>query len=104
MEAILAIVQLALAPILLVVALAVRFAGNSKPLNNVDYARVKDPDALHRWAGNRLLMLPLIFCIGGLASFRSPGLALLLLGSATVSTLLVAGWLALGAEKYQDAP
>src|SRR5690606_18312040 len=80
MAAVLAIVQFALVPILLAVALAVRFAGVSKPLNVVDYARVSDPVALHRWAGNRLLLLPVAFLVGGYTSHRVPGLALLLLG------------------------
>ena len=65
MAAVLAIVQFALVPILLAVALAVRFAGVAKPLNIVDYARVADPVALHRWAGNRLLLLPAAFLVGG---------------------------------------
>lgn len=103
MGALLAIVQLGLAPILLVVALAVRSAGNSKPLNVVDYARVTDPVGLHHWAGNRLLLLPLVFCLTGVLSLRNPGLALLLLGLATIASLLVAVWLALGAEKFQSA-
>ena len=103
MSAILAIIQLAMVPILLAVALAVRFAGSSKPLNVVDYARVTDPVALHRWAGTRLLLLPTAFLIGGLASLRTPGLVLLFLGTATVICLCVAVWLALGAERFQDA-
>lgn len=103
MSAILAIIQLSMVPILLAVALAVRFAGASKPLNFVDYARVTDPFALHRWAGTRLLLLPTAFLICGLASLRIPGLVLLFLGIATVICLCVAVWLALGAERFQDA-
>ena len=103
MAIVLAIVQFALVPILLAVALAVRFAGTSKPLNVVDYTRVSDPVALHRWAGNRLLLLPLVFCLTGLLSFRNPGLALLLFGAATIMSLCLAVWLALGAEKFQSA-
>jgi len=103
MAAILVIVQFALVPILLAVALAVRFAGTSKPLNVVDYTRVSDPVALHRWAGNRLLLLPFAFLLGGYTSYRLPGLALLLLGGATVACLFVAVWLALGAERFQSA-
>jgi hypothetical protein len=49
-------------PILLAIALAVRFAGNEKILNIVDYSRVSNIARLHRWADNRLLLLPL-FCI-----------------------------------------
>jgi hypothetical protein len=101
--ALLGIVQFALAPILLALALAVRFAGASQPLNVVDYARVPDPVALHRWAGNRLLVLPAAFLIGGYFSHRFPELALLLLGAATVACLGVAVWIALGAERFQSA-
>ena len=103
MAAVLAIVQLALVPILLAVALAVRFAGGSKPLNVVDYARVADPVALHRWAGTRLLLLPAAFLVGGFASYLFPALALLFLGGATVACLCLAVWLALGAERFQSA-
>ena len=103
MEVVVAIVQLALVPILLAIALAVRFAGNSKPLNVVDYARVTDPVALHCWAGTRLLLLPTAFLLGGVASYLHPGLALLFLGAATVACLCVGIWLALGAERFQSA-
>lgn len=103
MGSILAIVQLILVPLLVVVALAVRSAGSSKPLNIVDYARVTDPAALHRWACTRLLLLPAVFLVGGLASFRSPELALLFFGAATVVCLCVAVWVALGAERFQSA-
>lgn len=103
MEAILAIVQLTLVPILLAVALAVRFAGNSKPLNIVDYVRVTDPTALHRWAGTRLLLLPIAFLIGGLASLRAPWLSLVCFGVTTVFCLCIAAWIALGAERFQTA-
>lgn len=103
MAIVLAIVQFALVPILLVVALAVRFAGGAKPLNVVDYARVSDPVALHRWAGNRLLVLPLLFLVGGYISYAFPTLALLILGAATVACLCVVAWLAVAAERFQSA-
>lgn len=103
MAVFLAIIQIALAPMLLAVALAVRFAGNSKPLNVVDYDRVTDRAALHRWAGDRLLLAPAIFFIGGLASLRFPELALLFLGGATIACLCAAAWLALGSERFQSA-
>ena len=103
MAIVLAIVQFALVPILLVVALAVRFAGGAKPLNVVDYARVSDPVALHRWAGNRLLVLPLVFLVSGYTSYAFPALALVIFGAATAVCLCVAVWLALGAERFQSA-
>ena len=103
MQEALAIVQIIIAPILLAVALAVRFAGKSTPLNVVDYARVTDPEALHQWAGARLLVLPATFLVGGLASYSQPALAPLFLGIAILVCLGVAAWLVLGAERFQGA-
>ena len=85
MNALLAIIQLLLVPILLAVALGVRFAGSSRPLNNVDYARVQDPAALHRWAGNRLLLLPAGFLLSGVASLQKPGISPVLFGLMLVA-------------------
>lgn len=45
------------APLLLVVGLAVATAGRSRALNAVDYHRVDDPVALHRWVGRRLIVV-----------------------------------------------
>lgn len=103
MNALLAIIQLLLVPILLAVALGVRFAGSSRPLNNVDYARVRDPAALHRWAGNRLLLLPAGFLLSGVASLQKPGISPVLFGLMLVASLCIAVWLALGAEKFNGA-
>ncbi|KGM52341.1 hypothetical protein N792_04370 [Lysobacter concretionis Ko07 = DSM 16239] len=100
MAPLLAIVQLLLVPILLGVGLAVRFAGSSRPLNVVNYANVKDAAALHRWAGNRLLLLPVGFLISGLVSLREPGLSALLFGIMVAAILIVGIWLTLGAEKF----
>ena len=101
MNAILTIVQFILVPILLIAALAVRFAGNAKPLNFVDYRKVGDASALHRWAGNRLLILPLLLLISGLLSLWHTSLAWLLFGVVVVLILIVATWLGLGAERFQ---
>jgi len=101
MTALLAIVQLLLVLPMLGVALAIRFAGRSRPLNVVDYARVTDPPALHRWAGNRLLLLPAMLLLSGLASLHRPGLCAILAGGVAVLIPVLATWLALGAEKFQ---
>ena len=101
MNAILAIIQLALVPILLAVALGVRFVGSARALNVVDYARVADPVALHRWAGNRLLLLPVASMPAGLASWHWPAWALLFAGGAVLAALLVGIRIALGAERFQ---
>ena len=99
---ILAIVQFIAVPVLLVVALAVRFAGNSKPLNIVNYATVKDTAALHRWAGNRLFILPLAFAIAGVVSLKDPALALPLLGATTLLVIGLCVYLAIGSRKFES--
>jgi hypothetical protein len=53
-----ALIPAGLFPLLLLLALAVRFSGSRRILSSVDYAAIEDPAALHRWAGNRLLLLP----------------------------------------------
>lgn len=104
MAKLLAIIQLLLVPVLLIPALAVRFAGKSRPLNIVNYARVKDPSALHRWAGNRLTVLPLLSLISGLVSLQKPSLSAALLMLMIITILIVAVSLAVGSEKFQSTP
>ena len=103
MGILLAVIQLALVPVLLAVAVAIRSAGQAKPLNVVDYARVADRAALHHWAGNRLLLLPAVFLASGMASWQFPALALLFLGGATLACLCVAVCIALGTERFTRA-
>ena len=103
MTALFAIVQLLLAPVLLVAALGVRLAGSSKPLNVVDYERVEDRAALHRWPGNRLLSLPAVALTSGLVSLQEPGLSVVAFGLTVLVILAVGAWVALGAEKFQSA-
>ena len=103
MQTLLGVIQCLLAPILLMVALAVRFAGRSRVLNTVDYARVVDAAALHRWAGNRLLILPLCCALGGWASLSWPSWALPVFGAMLVALLAMAIWICLGAERFYAA-
>ena len=103
MTALIAIVQLLLAPVLLVAALGVRLAGSSKPLNVVDYERVEDRAALHRWAGNRLLLLPAVALTSGIVSLQAPGLSAVAFGLTVLAILVVGAWVASGAEKFQSA-
>lgn len=98
-----AIALFIVSPILVIIALAVRFAGNSRPLNIVDYNRVEDATSLHRWAGNRLAILPATSLILGYVSFQNSRLSLLLLGLFIAIVLVVGAWVALGAERFQDA-
>lgn len=97
-----AVVFWAITPVLAAIAFAVKFAGDSRPLNMVDYRKVPDAGALHRWAGNRLAILPLLSLLLGAAAFRYPALALLFLGLFVVLAVAVAAWLALGAERFQQ--
>lgn len=96
----LAAVHFVLALPLLAVALAVRFAGTARILNTVDYARVNDAAALHRWAGNRLLLLPAAALAAGLASLRYPSLAFPLLFAVVVWLIAVAIWVTVGSERF----
>lgn len=102
MSMLLALIQILLVPVLLVVALAVRFAGASRPLNIVDYDRVDEPDRLHRWAGHRLLVLPIAFLASGLTSFRYPMLSVALFAAMLVALLTVGILLASGAGKFEE--
>ncbi len=99
---ILGIVQLIAVPVLLVVALAVRCAGNSKPLNIVNYAKVQDTSRLHRWAGNRLFVLPIAFAAGGVVSLKHPTLALPVLGATTLFVIVLCVFLAIGARRFES--
>jgi len=93
-----------LTPILLVIALAVRFAGNARVLNIFDYAHIADPLALHAWAGNRLLILP--FCCAGLGtmSLTNPSWSWVCgaVGIGLIPVIVI--WVAAGTVKFQRLP
>ena len=97
----LGIALLAISPVLGAVALVVGYAGaRARPLTGVDYRRVHDAAALHRWAGRRLAILPATAFLLGLASLRMPGLALPLAGLFALVSMVVGAWIALGAERF----
>ena len=87
-------------PILLAIALAVRFAGTSKILNTVDYSRVTNIAELHRWAGNRLLLLPVISALLGALSLFRPELWLICIVLFVASILGVAIWLTISSAQF----
>ncbi len=87
-------------PILLAIALAVRFSGNGKILNIVDYSRVSNVAELHRWAGNRLLLLPAISASLGVLSLYRPTLWLICTVLFVVSVLGVVMWLAISSVQF----
>jgi len=98
---VLSFVLLGLAPLLLLVALAVRQGGQARSLNLVDYSRVENPAALHRWAGNRLLALPILSATLGAAALKQPDLAFALFFGALVAVAAVVAWVAAGVTRFQ---
>ncbi|MFN7551323.1 MAG: hypothetical protein ACK59M_18445 [Pseudomonadota bacterium] len=55
--AVVLVICVLVAPPMLVAGLAVATAGRSPALDSVDYHRVDDPVALHRWVGRRLIVV-----------------------------------------------
>ncbi|WP_374605057.1 hypothetical protein [Arenimonas sp.] len=99
--AILSVLLLMAGMLLGVFALAVRFAGDNAILSGIRQGDVSDMAALNRWAGNRLLVLPVVALAFGAAGLREP-----LYGVAGLFVLLVAGfgiigWLMLGTERFR---
>ena len=87
--------------ILAAVALAVRFAGDNAILSGVQLGDVPDMAELNRWAGNRLLVLPVVSLAFGVAGLRD-----LVYGLVGVGVLAVVGfatimWLMLGTERFR---
>ena len=73
-----------------------------KPLNIVNYAKVQDTSRLHRWAGNRLFVLPIAFAAGGVVSLKHPTLALPVLGATTLFVIVLCVFLAIGARRFES--
>jgi hypothetical protein len=89
-----------LSVLLIVLALAVRFAGQSKPLNMVDYRRVSDTSALHRAVGNRLFLLPAVTAAIAAAAFHSPQAFLVAAGLGTILLIAAITWVLHVASTY----
>jgi hypothetical protein len=77
------------------------FAGRAQRLANIDYSRVADPAALNRWAGLRMLVLPVVSLLNAaLAGFALvPGVWLWCAFVAAVATVVL--WTVLGARRFQ---
>jgi hypothetical protein len=99
----LSIILIVVAAAFLAYALWVRFAGGSRPLNFVQYSRVRDAAALHRWIGHRLLLLPTVSLIGAAVAPRVPALALPLVLAWAMTVVGIVLWLAASAGRFQDA-
>ena len=88
--------------LVLMVALLVRIAGNTRVLFRVDYNRVRDARALHAWAGDRLLLNAIVcFALSALA-VAAPKMALFLLAGLLLGMLSSAVALATGVAKFQS--
>lgn len=97
---IISLVLLGLAPILLVAALMVRFAGANRILNFVDYSTISNAPELHRWAGGRLLVLPFAAAFLGATSARWPHLAFPSFLVLMLTVVVVVSWLTYGVERF----
>lgn len=95
------IILLSTTPILLLVALGVRFAGDRQVLNSIDYSTIVDREGLHRWAGNRLVLLPLVAGLFGALSLNRPVFGLV--GGFVVMLLGIAVWIwiATGSDRFR---
>jgi hypothetical protein len=99
--AIFSILLLLATPVLFVAALAVRFAGNRRVLNLIDYSTITNPAGLNRWSGNRLLLLPLCSLLFGLLSLSRPSFGIIGSGVVVLAGVLVIVWIAAGSEKFR---
>lgn len=86
-------------------AFAVRAAGTRRILNVVDYSRVTDAPALHRWAGNRMLPWPPVIALLGVVSLTDPRMALPLVYASMVCVLAMVIMVCAGTSRfYTQAP
>jgi hypothetical protein len=99
-----AVVLIVFVPIVLLIACGVRFGGDSRLLNVVDYSQISDIASFNRWAGNRLLLLPTVAIPLAVLSLKTPSLAIPMLIVFVLTFLAVIYWVALGASKFQRNP
>ena len=93
-----------IAAILAGAAIAVRAAGTRRILNVVDYARVTDAPALHRWASNRMLPWPPVIALLGVVSLTNPRMALPLLYALMVCVLAMVIMVCAGTSRFYTQP
>jgi hypothetical protein len=101
--ALLAIFLLFIGGVLAIAAFAVRFGGNTTVLTGLQPQAIHDMAALNRWAGNRLLLLPVAAFGFGIAGLRQPIYAVVGLAVLVVLGFAVIAWLMLGAERFRVA-
>jgi hypothetical protein len=101
MMAILSVGLLLFAGVALVIGLAVRFSGRHPVLSGVDATRITDMAALNRYAGHRLLLVPLVAFPLGIAGLERPLVGLF--GGFVVALVLIGVviWIAVGIERFR---
>jgi uncharacterized membrane protein HdeD (DUF308 family) len=87
-----AIIYFVAAPLLLICACVVRSAGDSHKLGSV---------AKHRWLGNRLLLLPIISLMCGLAAYSFPTFAEKASSIFTAAAFCVGLFMMAGSAKFR---
>lgn len=102
--AIVGVVLLLSTPILLMIALGVRFGGANRVLNCIDPDKVRDMRAANRWAGNRLLILPAYAAFGGVLSLQYTTFAVVALPASLLIGGLVMAWVMTGVQRFHDRP
>jgi hypothetical protein len=101
--AVLSILLIVAGSILAALALAVRFAGGNAILSGVRPGDVPDMAVLNRWAGNRLLILPVVSLAFGVAGLREPVYGLVGVGVLVIVGFATITWLMLGTERFRTA-
>jgi hypothetical protein len=97
---VIAVFFLAVTPILLMLALAVRFGRGSRVLNCIDANRVTDLPRANAWAGNRMLILPAYSALAGVAGLQNGIFAIITLPLALVVGFAVMAWVMLGVQRF----
>lgn len=84
------------------VARLIRSSGKSQMLT-IDYARIADPEQLHRWAARCFFVAALASALLGLAAFAAPYYAELFLVLFCILVVGAAGAISLGARRFRRA-
>jgi len=101
--AIISVVLLMFAGITLVAALAVRFSGKDSILSGIDTQNMSNMAAVNRYAGNRLLLVPLVAFPLGFAGLKTPIIGLIGGFVVALTFISVFIWVAIGVERFKNA-
>ena len=100
--AIISVVLLMFAGITLVAALAVRFSGNDSILSGIDTQNISDMAAANQYAGNRLLLVPLVAFPFGFIGIKTPIIGFIGGFVVALAFIGVFAWIAIGVEKFKN--